>query len=123
MSKRNSMKNSIQLKRKGDHLLEIQGEIGWRYAQDPETGHLIAVCTPLNITLEADTIGELLPMMSDAMEDLFDSLVEDGTFEGFLKARNWALRPSVKGARHGQVAPPPLSLRPVLLHDLELAAC
>lgn len=118
------MNQRIKVDREGDTVVSIEAAIEWKYAQDPETMRFIAVCVPLNITLEADSVTELFPLMGESMENLFDLIARDGTIDEFLATHNWKPRVQQFPRRvHMPIKARNVSFRPVALNDLQLSAC
>lgn len=78
--------------------LQIEGQVTWQAVRDPRDGHWFAICQPLNINAAGDTWGDLEEAMKEAIALLFESLVEHGEVEAFLRRNNW---------RTGSLVPPP----------------
>jgi predicted RNase H-like HicB family nuclease len=69
--------------------VRIDGTVPWLYAQDPESGTWIGICTPLNVTAVGDTYAELQAAFSETTALMFADLFEDGELEAFLRRHGW----------------------------------
>jgi hypothetical protein len=124
MARHKLMNERIKVRRRGAAVVSIEAEIPWVYAQDPETKRFVAVCNALNITLEADSVTELLPLITESMDKLFSVIAADGSIDEFLRARNWEASPHESPSRvHLPIRASNVSFKSVPLHDLQLAAC
>jgi len=83
-------------------IVDISGTVEWRVRRSA-SGHLIADCESLSLTLQADTQEELASLIGEAQHVLFMDLAEDGEFDEFLRRRGWRVlqpvpeRPSESG--------------------------
>lgn len=81
--------------------VQIEGQVMWQVVRDLRDGHWFAVCQPLNINAVGDTWGDLEECMKETMALLFESLLEHGEMEAFLRRNNWRMASPVPppGAR------------------------
>lgn len=69
--------------------VQIEGNILWQFAQDPETQQWVGVCHHLNLNALGDTFAEVQACASDAMEGLFRDLLESNELDEFLRQNGW----------------------------------
>lgn len=74
----------------------VNANVSWTVTQDAETRRFVAVCDPLQITIEGDTYRELLENVSDSLHLLLITSLKEGNLEAFLRERGW----SIQGERH-----------------------
>ena len=74
-------------------VVQIQGQvqIQWRAERAP-SGRWIAVCQPMNLVTEADSLDELHSVINEAMQLLLVDLLRDNELEAFLRAHGWKAR-------------------------------
>ncbi len=70
--------------------VEIQANLPWKAFRDNATRAWVAVCEPLNITVEADTWSALNETISDALDLLFRDLLKTGELNTFLRDKGWS---------------------------------
>ncbi len=78
--------------------VQIEGQVTWQVVRDTRDGHWFGVCQPLNINAAGSTWGEFEEAMKESIALLFESLIEHGELEAFLRRNNW---------RAGAPTPPP----------------
>lgn len=118
------MKHQINATQKGD-VVEITGNLGWNYAQDPATGMWIAACTPMRIVIEAFTLTELHALMYEAIDATFAEMAASGDLDTFLKGCGWKMNHSPRslGARGAISFDVPTHTRRVAPSDLNKVFC
>lgn len=72
--------------------IEVNGNVTWRVAKSSE-GNWVAVCDPLNLTMEGASLDELHANIAEALNLLMSELLETGELETFLKNRGWRAVP------------------------------
>lgn len=70
-------------------IVRINAQVLWRFGQDRATGRWVGICDLLSLTVSGDTWNEAAEGASEAMDLLFEDLIEDGEFDAFLRARGW----------------------------------
>src|ERR1700733_431333 len=74
----------------------------WQAKQSATSCRWIAVCQPMNLVMEADSIDELRSLINEAMQLLLVDLLQDNELEEYLRERGWkALPPAPVGKRDG----------------------
>jgi hypothetical protein len=68
--------------------VEVKGLIGWVVTQGT-SGHWIAVCDPMNLALEADSLDELYSVINEGVHLLFRDLLKDNELDQYLRERGW----------------------------------
>ncbi len=99
-------------------VINIEGDLEWKYCQDPESENWVAVCDPLKLTVEADTLPELYESMSEAVDSLLNEMLSTGDLERFLKEHGWSAGPIPTGEDRDVQFDVPLNTRRVASHDL-----
>lgn|SRR5574341_510639 len=74
-------------------IVQIDGQVQWLVARDPKDGHWFGVCPLLNMNAAGDTWTEFQECASEAMQVLFEALLENGELEAFLRAHGWSHTP------------------------------
>jgi len=69
----------------------IEGNILWQFAQDPGTGEWVGVCHHLNLNALGETFGDAQACAVDAMQALFEALLQSGEFDAFLRRNGWTV--------------------------------
>ena len=69
--------------------IQIEGQVTWQVVRDPRDGHWFGVCQPLNINAAGDTWGAFEEGMKESIALLFESLIEHGEMEAFLRRNHW----------------------------------
>lgn len=74
-------------------VVQIEGraQIQWR-AEHTSSGRWIAVCQPMNLVTEADSLDELFSVINEAMQLLLVDLLKDNELEAFLREHGWKAR-------------------------------
>ncbi len=67
----------------------INTSVPWRVAQSTTTRHIVGVCDPLNLCLEADSEAELHSLIPEAIHLLMKDLFEDNELDKFLRDKGW----------------------------------
>lgn len=81
--------------------IQVNGQILWEVAKT-SSDHWLAVCRPLNLTMEGTSLDELHASINDAVQLLLSDLMESGELDAFLKSRNWQ-RVDTPGTQQGEV--------------------
>ena len=69
--------------------VQIEANLQWMVARDPQSGLWIAVCPPLNLNAMGETWGEVLQAANEAVLLLMCDLFEEGELESFLQQHSW----------------------------------
>ncbi|MGH9638271.1 MAG: hypothetical protein ACRD72_25840 [Candidatus Angelobacter sp.] len=70
--------------------IKIQANVIWRAKQSSTSNRWIAVCEPMNLVLEGDSVDELRSLINETTHMLMLNLLEDNELEEFLRARGWS---------------------------------
>jgi hypothetical protein len=62
--------------------------IAWVVTQGA-SGHWIAVCDPMNLALEANSLDELYSVINEGVHFLFQDLVKNNELDEYLRERGW----------------------------------
>jgi len=81
--------------------IKVEGQISWEVAKS-RAGRFIAVCKPLALTMEGDTLDELYARINDGIQLLMIDLMESGELDSFLRKRGWKHSP-VRMRKFGKV--------------------
>lgn len=65
-------------------IIQIETQILWKYDQDKETGQFVGASDVLKITAVGDTYPLLLEAIGTAIDDVFNSRLEDGDLKEFM---------------------------------------
>lgn len=71
--------------------IRIRAEVAWRVFDSPGSGRWVADCPQLSLIAEGETFADLLETMRQALDLLFEDLIEEGDFNEFLSGRGWSL--------------------------------
>lgn len=71
------------------HIVQVQGQVRWEFYQDAASRRWIAVCKPLNLTIEADSHTELRENIEDSIRLFMKSIFADGEFHRFMSEHGW----------------------------------
>jgi hypothetical protein len=82
--------------------VNIKGRLVW-VTQVTRGGTIVAACDPLGLTLEADDMEELRPMIAETLHFLLLDLFQEGDMEGFLRAHGWSLSTPVARTTSGEM--------------------
>jgi len=75
---------------------QLQSRVKWSVWQDKQSSYWIAVCDPLGLTVDGESIDDLIKTLLEAQRLLFTDLLEEGDMDRFLTKRGWVMaRPSV----------------------------
>lgn len=80
--------------------VEVNGQVQWEVARTA-SGVWLGVCRPLGLTMQGESLDELLASINDSVQLLLRDLLESGELDAFLKHRGWRLVPGVQ--QEGQV--------------------
>lgn len=71
-------------------IVKIEGsaQVQWR-AERGESGRWIAVCQPMSLVTEADSLDELHSVINESMQLLLVDLLKDNELEPFLREHGW----------------------------------
>lgn len=71
-------------------IVKIEGhaQVQWR-AERGESGRWIAVCQPMSLVTEADSLDELHSVINESMQLLLVDLLRDNELEPFLREHGW----------------------------------
>lgn len=69
--------------------MQIQGNVRWEVAFEPDAKVYVGVCRMLNLNAIGDTWIDFQDCAADAMGALFLDLFMSGDFEGFMRANGW----------------------------------
>lgn len=72
-------------------ILEVQAKLRWVFFRDAESKNWIAVCDPLQVTVEAGTHSDLVAQIECGIDLLFRDLMNRGRLESFLHHRGWSI--------------------------------
>jgi hypothetical protein len=67
----------------------INTNVPWRVAHSKTTHHIVGICDPLNLCLEADSEDELHSLIPEAIHLLMKDLFEDNELDKFLREKGW----------------------------------
>ena len=71
--------------------VSISGKVSWTIFEDIKSKRWIAVCRPLNLSVEERTLGELSETIEDAIHALLLDLAQCNELEKFLREHGWRL--------------------------------
>jgi hypothetical protein len=74
-------------------IVQVEGraQVQWR-AERGESGRWIAICQPMNLVTEADSLDELHSVINESMQLLLVDLLKDNELEAFLREHGWHAR-------------------------------
>ena len=75
------------------NIVTIAAKLEWKAAPDRKTGHLVAVCEPLNLAMAGDDERDLQENIQETLQMFFSSLVSSGEFDTFLRQHGWTSTP------------------------------
>jgi hypothetical protein len=67
----------------------INANVPWIVFPSSTSKHLIAVCDPLNLSLEAVDEEELRSLIPEALHALFSDLFADNELDAYLREKGW----------------------------------
>ena len=70
-------------------IVYIDASVAWHVGHDPERGRWYGVCPDLNLNASGDTQFDMLECAGEAVQLLFEDLVEDDELDAFLEERGW----------------------------------
>lgn len=70
-------------------LVEINAQVTWHVARDPNDGHWFGVCPALNLNAAGDNWTDFQECANEAISLLFESLFKSGDLEAFLGRNGW----------------------------------
>lgn len=68
---------------------EGQASVQWRATKSKSSKRFVALCEPMNVSLEANSIDELYSMIPEAIHLLMRDLLEDDEIQPFLREIGW----------------------------------
>ena len=72
--------------------IETNGQVQWNIAKS-NAGQWIGVCRPLGLTMEGNTLEDLLTSINEAVQAVMIDLMESGELDTFLRNRGWMSMP------------------------------
>jgi hypothetical protein len=69
--------------------VEVKGQVPWIVTQGSSSKNWIAVCDPMNLALEANSLDELYSVINEGVHLLFLDLVRDNELNEYLSERGW----------------------------------
>ncbi len=69
--------------------VQVKGNVNWMCTHDAACDKWVGVCDDLNLTVQADTQRDLHKEIWEAMDTLFNMLVEENELENFLSKHGW----------------------------------
>lgn len=105
-------------------IIHVQGRFPWLVRRPSADRRWIAVCDPLNLAMEADTLDELYSVIHEALHLLMRDLLADNEIESFFRQRGWEISdiPQSNSADDVQFALPPIELIMQNVHGSERRA-
>ena len=76
-------------------VVQIEANLKWVVARDPQSGEYIGVCDMLNLNAIGDTWEEFTECANEAIAVLFADLVQENEFDAFLSERGWKMHGSL----------------------------
>ncbi len=71
-------------------VVRINADLQWRYTVG-KGGNYVAVCDPLQLTLQAETWAELMEDTSEVLNSIFHDLLDSNELDRFLRDKGWSL--------------------------------
>lgn len=68
--------------------IDIQANLQWGCFQ-AKGGHWVAVCDPLNLTVQAATWAELMEDIGDTLDGMLQELLSSNELDKFLRDHGW----------------------------------
>lgn len=69
----------------------VNAKVSWAVTQDAETRRFVAVCDPLQLTIEGESYRELMENVSDSLHLLLISMMRENSLDRFLAEQGWTL--------------------------------
>jgi hypothetical protein len=110
-------------KPKRDPVIKLEGEVTWQYGWEHTTGHWFAICDPLKITLQADSLANLQTDMNEAVDALLQELLSTGALKAFLNEQGWRSLSPIPNSARKVVFDVPTQTRRLIEHDLATEVC
>jgi hypothetical protein len=79
-------------------VVQIQANLTWEGFYDPQSRMWTGVCRALNLNASGETWSDLQAEANEAMQLLFEELMENDELESFLERQGWT--PSEPVGRH-----------------------
>lgn len=73
------------------NVVRIDGSVGWKI-QQTDSGRWVGVCDALELTVQSDTWVEMMEVINEGLEMIFQDLIETDEFDQFLADRGWVAR-------------------------------
>jgi predicted RNase H-like HicB family nuclease len=107
-----------------DYIPIVQAKITWKWVKTRH-GKYVAICPALGQTVQAETFGDLVESMNEALDSTMRELMDSGNLNHFLKERGWkAVMPEQRHKPHQRVRfDVPYGLKHVRERDLQEALC
>jgi len=77
--------------------IDVHGAVAWEIRRSTTSDSWVALCQPLNLTMEAPSLDDLHSSIHQAVQLLLTDLMQDGELDQFLRARGWAAKGDIKG--------------------------
>ena len=72
------------------NIVRVDGNVQWRWIIG-KSGEYVAVCDPLQLTLQAATWAELMEDTADVLNAIFKDLMKSNELDTFLRDKGWNL--------------------------------
>ena len=72
--------------------IQVQSTLQWQVMQGASPKRWIAVCDPMNLAVEADSLPELQSVIGETIHLTFVDLLLDNELDSFLRAKGWTAR-------------------------------
>lgn len=69
-------------------VIEIQAQVPWQ-ARQTASSRWIAICEPMNLSTEANSLDELYSVINETMQLVLTDLLEDNELDSYLRDRGW----------------------------------
>ena len=71
-------------------MVQVEANLVWLVARDPDDGHWLGVCQAINATAMGDTWGDFQQCAEESIQLLFEDLFRSGELEAFLRRNGWS---------------------------------
>lgn len=86
---RNPLYLEVAVFSKKSITVQIEANITWKVARDPDSGDWVGVCDALNLNAIGDTWADFQECANEAIELLFQDLFREGELDQFLLEHGW----------------------------------
>jgi predicted RNase H-like HicB family nuclease len=93
-------------------LVQIEGNVAWMWRKG-SGGNYVAVCDPLNITLQAPSYSELMEVIAETLDALLKDLMESDELEQFVQDHGWSMIAPIPARPKDMRFDVPFSIMPV----------